>query len=794
MADNLNATNKRLAEIRDLQAELNRYVGVYMENIDSSNKIREEEKRIIKETSKEQEKQNEIEKEKQKRLTRTKGILKSIYDETVKLTGGFSGVWKYLNDADISGKSLVRSMGLNSTMTATMNNNLRQSAVYAAQMGVSFQDLAKAQASFAESTGTMALLNVETLERMSEAAGATGLGVEQQAKFLGQLQNVGIGVGKASTVVEKTMKSSQAMGLNMSTSLKLMTENMSMMNKFRFENGVEGFQKMTQFAQQQKMSIEGLSSAMDKFQSLEGSIEATARLYTMGGEFAKNDAFSLGFNARNNPEVFAQQINDMMKGLAVQDSKGIFKVSAVDMDRLRVVSEITGDSVEKLREQAVQLSKQEFVGKSVFGNISKDDRNLIANIMEQDKSGTFTVKIDNKNFKLNELGESQLSLLRKQTESIAEQAKVTQDWNSALDNSINSLKANLLPVLNVINGYLGAVNNIGTNWVANIGKVIALAGPLIAGKAIMTGANSFIGGKFDDMFDLSKKKKSTSSFSSAGGSSVSDLGKLKDIPDGPALQSRAAGIAAIGVAALGIGAGIGVAAYGASLLADSISKLNVEQMKTLAFTMGAIGLTMGGILVAGVIALGSASEFAAPGLLALGGAALMVGAGIGVAAYGIGTMVDSLGKVGNIGANITSLGKGLSSLVSLNTLAGITTLGSLGNTLVGSASGFSSAGNMFKNVGEFMSKPAKNLIELQNTIKALKDFDGNSMLSQSIKDLNNVIAKGIEIKLPNNGVLNVTTNVDLYIDREKLATSLQIGQRSFAELFKSQKGVAAVKS
>ena len=793
MADNLNATNKRLAEIRDLQAELNRYVGVYMENIDSSNKIREEEKRIIKETSKEQEKQNEIEKEKQKRLTRTKGILKSIYDETVKLTGGFSGVWKYLNDADISGKSLVRSMGLNSTMTTTMNNNLRQSAVYAAQMGVSFQELAKGQMAFAEHSGTMALLNVDTLQRMSEVAGATGLAMETQGKFLSQMQNVGIGVGKASTVIDKTMKSSQAMGLNMATSLKLMTENMSMMNKFRFENGVEGFQKMAQFAQQQKMSIEGLSSAMDKFQSLEGSIEATARLYTMGGEFAKADAFSLGFNARNNPEVMAQQLNDMMKGLAVQDSKGVFKVSAVDMDRLRVVSEITGESVEKLREQAVQLSKQEFVGKSVFGNMSKDDRNLIANIMEQDKSGTFTVKIDNKNFKLNELGESQLSLLRKQTESIAEQAKVIQDWNSALDNSINSLKANLLPVLNVINGYLGAVNNIGTSWVANIGKVIALAGPLIAGKAIMTGASSFIGGKFDDMFDLSKKKKSTSSFSSAGGSNVGDLSKLKDIPDGPALQSRAAGIAAIGVAALGIGAGIGVAAYGASLLADSISKLNAEQMNSLAITMGVIGLTMGTVLVAGVIALGSASTAVAPGLLALGAAALGVGVGIGAAAYGIGTMIDSLGKVGNIGANITSLGKGLSNLVSLNTLAGITTLGSLGDTLVGSASGFSNAGNMFKNVGEFMSKPAKNLIELQNTIKALKEFDGNSVLSQTIKDLKDVINKGIEIKLPNNGVLNVTTNVDLYIDREKLATSLQIGQRSMYDILQQRNGVAGTK-
>lgn len=789
MADNLNATNKRLAEIRDLQAELNRYVGVYMENIDSSNKIREEEKRIIKETSEEQKKQNKIEEEKQKRLTRTKGILKSIYDETVKLTGGFSGMWKYLNDADISGKSLVRSMGLNSTMTATMNNNLRQSAVYAAQMGVSFQDLAKAQASFAESTGTMALLNVETLERMSEAAGATGLGVEQQAKFLGQLQNVGIGVGKASTVVEKTMKSSQTMGLNMATSLKLMTENMSMMNKFRFENGVEGFQKMAQFAQQQKMSIEGLSSAMDKFQSLEGTIEATARLYTMGGEFAKNDAFSLGFNARNNPEVFAQQINDMMKGLAVQDSKGIFKVSAVDMDRLRVVSEITGESVEKLREQAVQLSKQEFVGKSVFGNMKKEDRDLIANIMEQDANGTFTVKIDNKNFKLNELGTQQIGLLKEQAKSMADQAKATQDWNSALDNSINSLKANLLPVLNVINGYLGAVNNIGTSWVANIGKVIALAGPLIAGKAIIGGATSFLGDKVDSSLKNRFGLGSKSGSGVSGGESMSSLGKgASSIPEGSALQSKAAGIAAIGIAAAGIGAGIWMAADGASNLAKSLEKLNGEQLKGLNSTMLILGGTMVGVMTAGIYAIGAAGTAAAPGLLAVGGAALGIGAGVWMATKGMSGLAESFSKVGTVGTGMVDLGKGLLMLSSPTNLLGIGNLAALGGVLTASSSGFNSAGSMFKNVGEFMSKPAKNLIELQNTIKALKDFDGNSMLSQSINDLNNIITKGIEIKLPNNGVLNITTNVDLYIDKEKLATSLQIGQRSMVDILKARNG------
>lgn len=790
MADNLNATNKRLAEIRDLQEELNRYVGAYVNQIDESNKAREEEKQLLKETNAELEKQGKIEEQKRKKLERTRSILKAIYDETVKVTGGISGMWKYLNDADASGKSLARSLGLNAAMSNSMNASLRGAASYAAQMGVSFQDLAKAQASFTEQTGTMALLSIKSLEQMSEVAGATGLSMEQSAKFAGQLNSAGVGAGKVSSVIEKTMKSGQTMGLSLAQTLKTMTENMSMMNKYNFQSGVDGFRQMAQFAQQQRISVDGIAASMDKFNTLEGSIDASARLYAMGGEFANADAFSLGFNARNNPEVFAKQMNDMMKGLAVQDAKGIFKVSAVDMDRLRVVSEITGQSVENLKEQAIKLSQQQFIGKNLLGNLSEKDREFVSNIATQSENGNFTVSLNGEMLDVSKITTTQLGLLKEQTKTLEEQARVSQTWNEQLNNSVNSLKAQFLPLLNVVNKYLGMLNTWGSGLLATMGKVVALAAPIVAGKAILGGVSSFIGDKVQSSLEgrYGLGKKGTASIGSSAGESMSSLGKgANSIPEGSALQSKAAGIAAIGVAAAGIGAGIWMAADGASRLAKSLEKLNPEQLSALGTTMMIVGGTMVGVMAAGIYAIGAAGQSAALGLIALGGAAVLVGGGIWLATNGISAMVESLGKAAGVGANLAELGKGMLMLSSPTNLLGIGTLASLGGVLSASASGFNSAGTMFKNVGEFMSKPTNNLIELQNTIKALKEFDGNSMLNNTITELKNILNKGLEVRFADKEV-NITTKVDLYIDKEKLATSLQIGQRSIVEMMKARKG------
>ncbi len=96
-------------------------------------------------------------------------------------------------------------------------------------------------------------------------------------------------------------------------------------------------------------------------------------------------------------------------------------------------------------------------------------------------------------------------------------------------------------------------------------------------------------------------------------------------------------IAALAVPLLALGVGLGAAAYGFSYLADSMAKLNTEQLFGLVVIVGTLSVLFFKFSVA-LMAMAPAAAGATPPLLKLGGAIALLGLGIGLAAAGIGVM------------------------------------------------------------------------------------------------------------------------------------------------------------
>lgn len=112
-----------------------------------------------------------------------------------------------------------------------------------------------------------------------------------------------------------------------------------------------------------------------------------------------------------------------------------------------------------------------------------------------------------------------------------------------------------------------------------------------------------------------------------------------------AASAGALGMLAFGAAVLMIGGGIAIAALGMAELVKSFKDLTGEQV------LGAVGslvVVMGGFvaiiyaMIPAIGALGAVGSAVAIPLLALGGAFFLMGAGIGIAALGLSTMVASL--------------------------------------------------------------------------------------------------------------------------------------------------------
>jgi hypothetical protein len=207
-------------------------------------------------------------------------------------------------------------------------------------------------------------------------------------------------------------------------------------------------------------------------------------------------------------------------------------------------------------------------------------------------------------------------------------------------------------------------------------------------------------------------------------------------------------ILAVGAALLMVGAAIFLIAFGFSLLAKAIKDLNPEQLNSLLLMMGVI---MGGMIlimvgfIFAISALGAAGTAAAPGLIAIGVAFLLIAVGVGIIVGSIALLIsiiassaDGMAAFSVVVSQLVPLFVGMAAgimmvgmaMIMLGTYSGVALIG-LG-VLAGMGiimwamipvvsklgQAFSTMGSGIKNIADFGVSAIQNLI-------ALRDVMGN---------------------------------------------------------------------
>jgi hypothetical protein len=560
--------------------------------------------------------------------------LKTGVESLAKQHFHYKGIWDFLQKIDGGIRSMQLSMGITGERAEDFRRQMEGAANIALRFGVEIEQIAQMQSTLNEITGRANVLSESQVANMILVAKGTGMASEEAAAFLGNMMNIGSSITDATSFIEGTVNQTAKLGLNSSTVLKGITSNIGKLNSFRFQNGVEGLKQMVQEATKFNMSMENAFSAAEKFRTLEGLLETGAQLRVLGGEFAKMDEFKLSFLARNKPQEFTKELANLTKGMATfNKTTGEFDVSDIDMDRLRAVAEVTGQDFNKLVESTKKLSQVNLARRQIIGG-TEADREMIANLATFQKgSNIATIKIDGKDFKVNELTDTQIGLLRQQEKTLKQRAEDSQNFNETLNNTIMQLKSTLLPLLEYINGALKWFNNIMEGWRESTGKMKSIAAILPIGGLLIGGSVglgllktliSFLKGG-GSIFGGNKGISGTGSqlIGAGKGAMYSGLGS-------------AASMAAMGVAAVGIGTGFMLAAKGATSLAEAFAKLKPEQISGINTALFALGATM-----VGIVAIAPFIGMAAVPLLAFGGAVAMVGAGVGLAAAGIAEIVKA---------------------------------------------------------------------------------------------------------------------------------------------------------
>jgi len=369
-----------------------------------------------------------------------------------KLSKGFDNILDRYNRMDRSSREAAINIGMSTTRMNQFRMVVAKSQSSLTAMGVELEKAGQMQESFADATGRQVMLTEKTLVQMAALAKTTGMAEEEMAGLVGQMDSFGMGAQASSQAISNIVQRTNKLGLNTKNVMKKITQNVGLLNKLSFKNGINGLAKMARYSEKYKLSLEAAAGFAEKVMRPEGAIDAAANLQVLGGSMAQmGDAFQLMGQARNNPEEFIKTIT---KGAAEaaqwDDVSKSFKVSAYQMDRLREASEATGISVEELAGTAKQTAKM-----NMFGNlikISGDDKEFLSGIMELDSKGQAFL-FDEKGHKqyLKDLSATdQQAIADKLTaekETEKERAIARQTSQDLLVNNLNALLDKLMPAI-----------------------------------------------------------------------------------------------------------------------------------------------------------------------------------------------------------------------------------------------------------------------------------------------------------------------------------------------------------
>ena len=625
----------------------------------------------------------------------------------------FKGILGYFNDADKSVRKLNLSLGVSGVFFDGIRTSIFNAASDVAKLGVSVSDLTNIYSAYVNETGRLVTLSESNLNAISEMAMGTTMGAEQAAMMAGQFEIIGKSANQTRDFYESLVNSSERFGINSSKVIKLVNDNFKKSQQYVFKGGVKGLGDMAKFAEKFKVDMTGTFSAIDKARGLEGAVDMAAQLQVIGGEFAKTDPFRLLFLARNDAEGFAKQMQSLTKNLTTFNKEtGEFDIAAGNLDRLRLAAEATGMPLESLIEQAKRGATIN-MAEGMLGGIDKDNKDFITSIAQIQKGGKIVVTMpDGKVKDIRELTNEQITLLKAQETTLKERAKISQSFDEQLTNTINSLKATLLPTLQI---FSRAVDFLAKNsW------ILYGAASLLAGVGMINWVAKFAG-SVKELISLSKLGGATQSITNnlpgaGGGSATMNPKQISSVGD--AASSSAKGMLAFGAAILMVGGAISISALAISKLVESFKGLTNEQaqaaMGTTIALMSGFAVTIGILALAAPLLGGAAIP-----LLAFGGAVALIGAGVGIAALGIGYLIKSFGGL------IGSLG----TLASPDILMGLTTLAL---TLPAIALGMTALGNPLALLGAYA---------LVKTFTALSEVKGIDSLGSNFNNLSNAVAR-----------------------------------------------------
>lgn len=287
-----------------------------------------------------------------------------------------------LRDIGYSGEELAN-------MTSALIDNTRG---LANKIGVSQEEILKVQQGINESLKTRIQLTQQEIALL----GAQGkvFGQDTVMQWQTAMKSLGGGISAAGAHMQRLSVHAKTFGLNSKDHLKTLAKNVELMEKMNFRGGIAGLSRMTALATRLGVDLQSMTRAIDvdggNFSSIEGSIEASAKLQRLGGSFAAGFSNPMEVMAEGmfDPEGFTNRLVDMVKGKGTFNKEtGMVERGWIDNKMLAEAANALGMNAQELRKMAdAELKGGEIENalrkNSQFSNFKDSDIGALKNLAQ----------------------------------------------------------------------------------------------------------------------------------------------------------------------------------------------------------------------------------------------------------------------------------------------------------------------------------------------------------------------------------------------------------------------------
>jgi hypothetical protein len=491
--ESLNGYTDHLKEIGNLKKTLNHLLNKEAEQTKLVNSLtgqrRIEEDAVLKEIEKQRILTEKTLKTYKKLRNETSNLkkgtefLRGSWNDTTKVLIGVSNIYdtivnktKYLIDIDKKIKMSALSMGILDTQTKSFRKSLAAAGQVTNAFGIDQGQLAEMQAAYSQELGRTVMLGKDGLVAIGAMAAATGLGADGAAKMASDFELIGYSAERTGEFIEQTMNDSSKMGLNASKVIKAISNNIKLLNKYNFKDGVAGLKKMAETTTRLGVDMNFATGMADKLFDIEGAVKMSAELQVLGGAFSNlADPMHLMFMGRNDVAGLTEEIGKATSEFfKLNNETGEFETSGLELHRMRKIAEAAGLSLEELAQAGRNAKKFSTIEGQVSFNIDKDEKEFLINTAKFE-NGKAYIEVNGEKKFLNMLGQSGRTFIQdqiKQKKSLADRAKDAQTFDETINNFINGIKQLFMPIMPVLDTFATALIKSLTPVVNDLAKYL----------------------------------------------------------------------------------------------------------------------------------------------------------------------------------------------------------------------------------------------------------------------------------------------------------------------------------